>query len=709
MQFQICCDRPSRLRLRFGKYLLTKEQCYGLSDLLLSLQGVTEVHANEANGSFLILYEQAEARDAILETIRLQKRVDIPEGTANDVQKQSEIESQFKNKLLCLCLKHTLRRLLLPAQIHGCITWIRALPFLRRGVRALFSGRMTVELLDATAIGTALCCGKRKTASSTMFLLKLSDLLLEYANARAKHALAQSLAIRIDQVWQVVDGVEVQVPMRQLHLGDVIRVRTGSMLPVDGTIVRGDALLNEATMTGEPLAVHKTTGGTVFAGTILEEGEVDIAVRALGGDSRIAKIIDMIDTGEEAKANIQGKAERLADGIVPVSFGLFAMTLLLTRSVSRAISVLMVDFSCAIKLTTPITIISALKEASQHNIVVKGGKYLELLDKVDTIVFDKTGTLTNAVPKVSRVLVLHPDYTEDKVLRIAACLEEHFPHSVAMAVVAEAAEKELLHPEDHETVEYIVAHGIASSYQGKRSIIGSYHFIFEDEGIPFPTEQSEQLQEAIGQDSAIYLAVDGALVGVICINDPPRAEAKDAIAGLRQAGIAEIMMITGDSEANAKYVSESLGLDRYFASVLPDGKAEHIRKLKAEGKTILMVGDGINDTPALSCADVSLTLHGSSDIAREVADISILSDNLCDIVTARRLASAMMAKISQHYRFIVGFNALLILAGIGGVLQASQSACLHNASTVTLAGISTRSILPKKQAESEAKTSHETA
>ncbi|MFI3206184.1 MAG: heavy metal translocating P-type ATPase, partial [Clostridia bacterium] len=420
-------------------------------------------------------------------------------------------------------------------------------------------------------------------------------------------------------------------------------------------------------------------------------------VLELSNSSRISKIIQMIDDGEENKASIQGNAEKLADKIVPASLGLSIATLLLTRNVARAMSVLMVDFSCAIKLTTPLVIITALHEATKNQILVKGGKYLELLSKADTVVFDKTGTLTKAVPKISKVIAVSDKYNQDAVLRVAACLEEHFPHSVASAIVAHATEKGLVHPEKHEKVEYIVAHGIASSYEGHRAIIGSKHFIFEDEGVEFNEELFKTLTEEIGSDSAIYLAIDHELVGVICVQDPPRDDAKETIEKLREQGIKEVVMITGDGEEVAKNMCEKLNIDRYFASVLPDGKSALIKALKDEGKTVLMVGDGINDAPALSMADVSMTLKSSSDIAREVSDIAIHSESLLQIVYARKLATALMNKISNNYKFIVGFNSSLILLGMGGIITGNTSAWLHNFSTLGLAGFSAKSILKEKE------------
>ncbi len=709
MKFRVICDQTGRLRVRFGKYRLCPAVGYGISEQLMGVEGVLRVETNHVNGSVLVLYDGAAARHSVLQQLSALQRSTLPEALPSEEQKAREIELDFQHKLIWHCAKRLASVLLMPPALRMAFTWLRAGRFLRGGLRCLLRRKLGVEVLDATAIAAALLYGNYGTAGSTMFLLGLSDLLLDYSNARARHALAQSLAIRVNTVWLVQDGVECEIPLQALAVGDVIRVRQGSLIPVDGSIVRGDATINEATMTGEPLAVHKTVDGTVYAGTALEDGELDVAVRKLPDDSRIAHIIELIDTGEHKKALLQGKAERIADGIVPVSFGLFFATLALTRNVTRALSVLMVDFSCAIKLTTPISIISALKECVNAEVLVKGGKYLETLAKVDTVVFDKTGTLTNAAPAVSRVIPCHADYTEDEVLRIAACLEEHFPHSVAASIVAEAKTRDLVHPEDHGKVDYVVAHGIASSYHGQRAIIGSRHFVFEDEAVPFPVEQEQALQAVIGFDSAVYLAVNGTLVGVICISDPPRHDAKATIDLLRAEGIGEIIMITGDSEGSARYTSEILGLDAYFAAVLPDGKANLITELKAQGKTILMVGDGINDAPALSCADVSLTLNGSSDLAREVADISVLSDELEKIVQIRRLSQKLLAKIHRQYSFVVVFNTLLILCGLGGVLTASQSAWLHNASTIALAALSARPVLTHETAENSEVNCDETA
>ncbi len=695
MKYHIIYDKPSRLRVRFGKYILTKEQCYGLCDLLLCINGVDKVSANEVNGSVLIEYNINSARGLVLDQLSSLLLWEIKDGVPTEEQKTKLAEHKIKKKIVKHCAFHLARHFFLPTSPHRLYTLIRSLPYIMNGFKALGHKKMNVEVLDGTAIAASLLSKNYKTASSTMFLLRLSDLLLEYSNLRAKHALAQSLAINVDKLWLVRDDVEIEVHHNEVKVGDVIRIRKGSLIPVDGTVIKGDALINEATMTGEPIAVHKTLESTVFAGTVIEDGEIDVQIFSLQNDTRIAKIINFIHTGEKEKALVQGRAEHLADDIVPVSFGLFFATLMFTGSITRALSVLMVDFSCAIKLTTPITIISALKESVNRDILVKGGKYLEILSQVDTVVFDKTGTLTNAVPKVSKIIPIAEGYSKDDVLKIAACLEEHFPHSVASSIVKKAKEKGIHHPEEHGKVEYIVAHGIASIYNGQHAVIGSRHFVFEDEKVPYPKGKEDWIHEQIGSDSAVYLAVDGELIGIICVNDPPRADAKDTIDLLRREGIKDIYMITGDSESSAKYTGDLLGIDRYYASVLPDGKAKIIEALKAQGKTILMVGDGINDTPALSVADVSLTLNGSSDIAREIADISVLSDELTKIIEARRLATKLMQKIYRQYGVIVTFNTALITLGICGVLMANTSAWLHNVSTIALTLTSAKPIMKK--------------
>ncbi len=695
MKYHIVCDKPSRLRVRFGKYILSKEQCYGLTELLLAFPTITAVTANEINGSVLITYSSKESKTDILNKLSSLTLSDIKDGTPSEEQRSQSLEKEIKKKILKHCVGHISRQLFVPFSVNRIYTLSRAIPYIYHGCLALSRKKINVEVLDGTAIGASLLSNNFTTASSTMFLLRLSDLLLEYSNLRAKHALAQSLVINVDKIWLIKDSEELEVHQDEVVTGDIIRLRKGSLIPMDGRIVSGEALINESTMTGEPLPVHKAKEGSVFAGTVIEDGEIDIEVLSLQSESRIAKILNLIDSGEKEKALVQGRAERLADDIVPVSFGLFFLTLALTGNIARALSVLMVDFSCAIKLTTPITIISALKESVNHDVLVKGGKYLEILSKVDTIVFDKTGTLTNAIPKVSKIIPIAESYSQEEILKIAACLEEHFPHSVAASIVREAKERGIHHPESHGKVEYIVAHGIASLYQNKHAVIGSRHFIFEDEKVPFPNNLGDWITEEIGTNSAVYLAIDNQLIGIICVNDPPRVDAKFTIEKLREEGIQDIYMITGDGENNAKHTCRLLGIDKYYASVLPDGKAALIEDLKKQGRTILMVGDGINDTPALSVADVSLTLNGSSDIAREIADISILSHELTKIVDIRRLSNKLMNKIHNQYGIIVGFNTTLIALGILGTIMAGTSAWLHNASTITLTLTATRPMMKK--------------
>lgn len=703
MKFQIIYNSLGRLRIRLGKYSFTKEQGYGLSTLLLELSGVLNVHTNYKNGSILIIYNETIEARKIIDFCKKIKLHDIETSPITTEQAQFEFKEEFRDNILTLYSKHSIKKyilpLFLPLSFCNFITVVKSLKYIKEGIKSLSKFELSVEVLDGTAIGVSLLSNNYSTASSIMFLLTLSDLLLEHSNKRAKNALAGSLAIKVDTVWLVQSDKEVSIPIGDLKIGDTILVRAGSMISVDGDIVDGEAYINESTMTGEALPVHKTAGKSVFAGTVIESGELKILVRELENNTRISKIISMISNEEENKALIQGKAERLADGIVPVSFGLFFATFLFTGNITRAMSVLMVDFSCAIKLTTPLVIITALQQGVKNNVLIKGGKYLEILDRVDTVIFDKTGTLTNAVPKVSKIIAVSDEYDEDKILTIGACLEEHFPHSMAAAIVSEAVEKGLNHPEEHEKVEYIVAHGIASSYRGKRSIIGSAHFVFDDEAVPYPEEKRLWIKKEIGANSAIYLALDQKLIGIICVNDPPRDDASKTIQALRKEGISEIIMITGDSEATAKSISNQLGIDKYYSSVLPDGKSEIIENLKKEGRTVLMIGDGVNDTPALSCANVSMTLESSSDIAREVSDISILSENLMDIVYTKQLANGLMKKISNNYQFIVGFNSALIVCGIFGFVTINQAAWLHNMSTISLAGLSTRTIQGGKSYE----------
>ena len=690
---KIICNTPNRLRVRYGKYIFTKEQGFSLKELLLERYNVQKVEVNYINGSVMVEFNNKETKIAIMSFLSTLKVEEIIIREPSAEQHAMFLEKEFKMNVINHCAMHYIRRLVLPNYIRDIYTIIKLFPYIKRAIKALISKKINVEVLDAVAISSAILSGNIDTASSTMFLLELTELFFKYSKVRAKSALVGSLKINVDKVWKVVDDVEIETNIKDIRKDDVIRLRQGTIIPVDGTVINGDALVNEAPMTGEPIAIHKTVDGIVFAGTIIEDGEIDIKIISLNKDSRMARIMNMIDEGENEKANIQGNAEKLADDIVPISFGLFFTTLLLTRNLGRALSVLMVDFSCAIKLTTPITIISALKESVNNDVLIKGGKYLEIMSEVDTVVFDKTGTLTNAVPKISKIISTCEKYSEEDILKIAACLEEHFPHSIAAAMVEEAKKRNIFHPENHGKVEYIVAHGIASSYGDKRTVIGSKHFVFEDEGVEYPQHLKDELLRKIGSDSSVYLAMDGKLIGVVCVNDPPKDEAKLVVEKLRQHNIKNIYMLTGDNEASAKFNSDLLGLDGFYAGVLPDGKVNVINNLKKEGKIVLMVGDGINDAPALTTAQVSIALNSASDIAREAADISILNDDLMKIVYIRDLSEKFIKKVNRQYKQIVVLNTSFIVMGMLAFISPMTSARLHNSTTMILSALSTRKLI----------------
>ena len=551
-------------------------------------------------------------------------------------------------------------------------------------------------MLDGASISACLIQKNYNTAGTVMFLLSVSGLLEDYTRARTRAALTDSLAIKADQVWLAGKDADTLIPMSQLQVDDCIRVRTGSVIPVDGQITEGEAYINEASMTGEPLAVMKSAGASVFAGTVVEEGSVVIKVRKLSSDTKISKIIELIDNSENLKAGVQSKAERLADSIVPYSFLAFGLTLLFTRNVTKAVSVLMVDYSCAIKLSTPIAVISAIKEAADDDVTVKGGKYLEEYALADSIVFDKTGTLTNAEPVLEKVIALG-DYSEAETLKIAACLEEHFPHSVARAIVKGAADRDIDHAEEHAEVQYIVAHGISTTLHGKRAIIGSRHFVCEDEGIEITDEQQAEIDEKSGACSVVYLAVGDKLTGALCISDPPRPEAEEAVKQLKEAGITNIVMLTGDSAKAAEITAQKLGISDFRAQVLPEDKHRYVQQLKEQGHRVIMVGDGINDAPALAAANVSVAMSDASDIAKETADITVRGADLTQLAAIRQLSEKLMHRINSNYRFILLFNSVLLLSGAFGLLQPSASALLHNASTMAICAKSMTPLEDKKR------------
>ena len=619
---------------------------------------------------------------------------DLFEAEPTQTQVSKEITDDFYLKLSKMIGRRLLGRWFLPMPIKNALTIFRAAKYIWYGLDSLTSFRVDVALLDGAAVAGALLQKQYQPASSMMFLLSISDALEDYTVQKAKSTLKDSLALNIDTVWVVgEDGEEKQVSAMDIDKGDKIKIHMGDIIPVDGKVVDGEAMVNEASMTGEPLAIHKSEGKTVHAGTVVEEGNVIVEVYSMNKETRLNKIIDLIESSEELKAETQSKAEKLADSIVPYSFLATALTYLITRNPSKALSVLMVDFSCAIKLTTPLSVISAMREASDNRMMVKGGKFLEAYANADTIVFDKTGTLTNATPKVVEVIPMSRRYKRDDILRMAACIEEHFAHSIATAIVKQAEEEGLKHEEDHSEVEYIVAHGIVTEYDGKRAVIGSKHFLFDDEKVKVTKTQERKVKKEAKEHSVVYLAIDGKLEGLICIDDPVREEAKYVIEELKSLGIENVIMLTGDSESGAKAGAKALGITEYRSQVLPEDKSKIVEELKQEGKTVIMVGDGINDSPALAAADVSVSMKHSSDIAREVADISLLSDDLYDLVTLRKLSVGMLDKINSNYRNIVAVNGSLLVLGVMGVIQPSTSSMIHNLSTMLFGAMSTKSVL----------------
>ena len=583
---------------------------------------------------------------------------------------------------------HFFRKLFLPAPICAAYTVWRSIAFVWKGVRCLLHRRLEVEVLDALSIGVSVLRGDFSTAGSVMFLLNLGSLLEEWTRKKSLDDLARSMALNVDKVWVRSQGTEVLLPLTKVQPGDEIVVRSGNMVPLDGTVIEGEAMVNQAALTGESMPVRKAKGATVYAGTVVEEGECVFLAKAAGGANRYDKIVAMIEESEKLKSSTENRALELADKLVPWCLAGTVVTYALTRNVTRAISILMVDFSCALKLSMPLAVLSAMRECGTAHITVKGGKYLEALAKADTIVFDKTGTLTRATPQVVDIIPFS-NSEKDDVLRLAACLEEHFPHSMANAVVRAAREQGLAHEEMHSEVEYIVAHGIASRVGGERVVIGSYHFVFEDEHCIVPADEQEKFDRMPAEYSHLYMAASGQLVGVICIADPLRPEAASVLRQLHKLGIRNAVMMTGDSYRTAEAIARQVGVDQFFAEVLPEDKANFVQKAKAEGHTVVMIGDGINDSPALSAADIGIAINSGAAIAREIADVTIKADSLEELVTLKTIANALQHRVSSNYRFVLTFNSTLIALGALGILQPAASAMLHNLSTI---GISLRSM-----------------
>ena len=635
----------------------------------------------------VVLYYRGRRADAVQALSRY--KFDQPELDALVTTADSrKLNQEYQEKMCDLVAGHFFRKLFLPAPIRAAYTVWRSIAFVWKGVRCLLRRRLEVEVLDALSIGVSVLRGDFSTAGSVMFLLNLGSLLEEWTRKKSLDDLARSMALNVDKVWVRSQGTEVLLPLTKVQPGDEIVVRSGNMVPLDGTVIEGEAMVNQAALTGESMPVRKANGATVYAGTVVEEGECVFLAKAAGGANRYDKIVAMIEESEKLKSSTENRALELADKLVPWCLAGTVVTYALTRNVTRAISILMVDFSCALKLSMPLAVLSAMRECGMAHITVKGGKYLEALAKADTIVFDKTGTLTRATPQVVDIIPFS-NSEKDDVLRLAACLEEHFPHSMANAVVRAAREQGLAHEEMHSEVEYIVAHGIASRVGGERVVIGSYHFVFEDEHCIVPADEQEKFDQMPAEYSHLYMAASGQLVGVICIADPLRPEAASVLRQLHKLGIRNTVMMTGDSYRTAEAIARQVGVDQFFAEVLPEDKANFVQKAKAEGRTVVMIGDGINDSPALSAADIGIAINSGAAIAREIADVTIKADSLEELVTLKTIANALQHRVSSNYRFVLSFNSTLIVLGALGILQPAASAMLHNLSTI---GISLRSM-----------------
>ena len=689
MRYKIVYDKEGRIRVRCGADVFSLFQEQGIKNLLSARDGVSAVKVSHINGSILVHYQNG-MRTQVLQAI---DSIDPKSIAPMPQTPMQQTDAEFKRDFIKIIGKRAAAKLLLPSFLTMPFTVIKAIPFIKEGLLSLSRGKINVSVLDAVSISASILSGSPGTAASVMTLLNISSLLEGYTRKKARTALSSSLSLNIDKVWKVENDVAVKVPLTSITQGDIVRVQQGSMIPVDGTVLAGEAGVNESAMTGEAMPCHKQSGATVYAGTVIEDGALDITVTKLPDESRINKVVELIENSETLKSGVQTKAESFADRLVPFSLLTSAVTYAVTGNVVKALSVLMVDYSCAIKLSTPICVISAMREATAYDIMVKGGRFLENYAHADTMVFDKTGTLTVSCPNLARVIAFG-DYTETEILRTAACLEEHFPHSVAKAIVRAAEEQDLKHQEEHAEVEYIVAHGIATKLHGKKAIIGSAHFVFDDEKIPVTDAQTKEIKALGEQYSMVYLAIGGALCGVLCIEDPVRENAAAVIAALKQKGIRNIMMITGDGESTAKCVCEKLGIPKYHARVLPEDKLDIVTALQKEGHRVVMVGDGINDSPALAAADVSVAMKDASDIAREVADIALLSADLERLVLLRDLSGALFDRIYRNYRFISVFNSGLILLGIAGMISPVTSALLHNVSTLGICAASMRQLLP---------------
>ena len=692
MKFTIKHESRGRMRVHMEQYRMTYEQADTLLYVIHNHRNVTFVKVYDRTADAVIEY--VGDREQIIELLRHfhYESANVPQTVIKTSGR--ELNNSYQEKLIGSVVWHYSKKLLLPLPIRIALTIGRSVKYIGIGLKCLLQRKIEVPVLDATAITVSLITKDFSTASSIMFLLGIGELLEEWTHKKSVDDLARSMSLNVSKVWlRTPENQEILVESSKIEKGDKVVVHMGNVIPFDGEVLDGDAMVNQASLTGESVPVQRTVGNTVFAGTVVEEGEITIRVKEVEGNNRFDQIVTMIEESEKLKSELEGKAEHYADKLVPWTLGATGLTYLLTRNVTKAMSILMVDFCCALKLAMPISVLSAIREASLYNVTVKGGKFLEAVAEADTIVFDKTGTLTKAHPTVIDVVNFNDEYSSDDMLRVAACLEEHFPHSMAKAVVDAASKKGLSHEEMHTKVEYIVAHGIATSINGKRTVIGSYHFVFEDEKCVVPAGKEPLFESLPLYYSHLYLAIEGKLSAVICIEDPLRDEAAAVVTSLKKAGISKVVMMTGDSERTASVIAKKVGVDEYYAEVLPEDKAAFVEREKAKGRKVIMIGDGINDSPALSAANVGIAISDGAEIAREIADITVGSDDLYQIVTLKYISNALMKRIKSNYRKIVGFNSGLIALGVAGVLPPTTTALLHNGSTILISVNSMKNLL----------------
>ena len=690
MRFKIEHEIRGRVRLHICQKRMTCRQADQLEYFLTNLEGVTAAKIVERNQDAVISFSGN--REEILKAVQgfSYEKAEAPESYLQNSGR--EMNGEYWEKMVNHVVLHYGKKIFLPLPIRTFLTTLKSVKYIWKGVCTLAKCRIEVPVLDATAIGVSILRGDFSTASSVMFLLGFGEILEDWTHKKSVDDLARSMSLNVSKVWLVTDDTEVQVGTDTIKPGDRVRIHMGTVIPFDGVVTDGEATVNEASLTGESMPVAKHTESYVYAGTVLEEGELTIRVKETSGSTKFEKIVTMIEETEKLKSAVESKAEHLADSLVPYTLAGTALTYALTRNVTKALSILMVDFSCALKLAMPISVLAAIREANAHHITVKGGKFMEAVAEADTIVFDKTGTLTKAQPTVADVVSFNGD-SKENLLRLAACMEEHFPHSMAKAVMDAAKERGLTHEEMHSKVEYIVAHGISTTVNGRKAIIGSHHFVFEDEKCAIPTGKEEIFKNLPEEYSHLYLGIEGELAAVICIEDPLRPEGPEVIKALRKAGFTQIVMMTGDSDRTAKAIAAKVGVDKYYSEVLPEDKAKFVEEAKAQGRKVLMVGDGINDSPALSAADVGIAISDGAELAREIADITIGADDLSVMVTLKEISNGLMDKIHKNYRRIVGINGSLIALGVTGVIQPTMSALLHNTSTLLIGMDSMKSVL----------------